>query len=106
MNWVKNMLGTFFRKLGELTPSCREAARLQSAALDQPLRLGPRLGLRIHLALCKWCRRYGHQINFLRAVARHPDATDHSLPPQQLSAAARDRIKHRLHEEKKNRPSD
>src|SRR5689334_7551985 len=36
-------------KLGGLSLTCREAARLQSKALDHPLRLRQRVGLRIHL---------------------------------------------------------
>ena len=85
-------------KLSLLMPSCREAARLQSEALDRPLAPGQRFGLRLHLLLCQWCRRYGRQIRFLRDAAHeHPDQLA-AAPP--LSDAARDRIKQRLNREK------
>ncbi len=80
--------------LRALAPNCREAIRLQSDALDRPLPLLRRIGLRIHLALCIWCLRYGRQIKFLRTAAQHCDA-DHGLAPT-LPPEARERIKRRL----------
>ena len=86
---------------GELSPSCREAARLQSEALDHRLRLRQRMGLRIHLLLCKWCRRYGKQIDFLRSAAHQHDKHEHSLPAQKLRPAVVEQIKQRLNAEEK-----
>ena len=84
------------RGIREISPSCREAARLQSRALDEKLSIRQRLGLRIHLLLCRWCRRYGKQIQFLRGAAReHPDSIAEPLP-QKLSDQARERIKRKL----------
>jgi len=83
-----------------LSPSCREATRLQSAALDRKLPLRQRFGLRVHLLLCKWCRRYGEQITFLRNAA-HEHADEMAEPiPQKLPDEARERIKRRLRAEK------
>jgi hypothetical protein len=82
--------------ISELSPSCREAARLQSLALDHKLSLRQRLGLRLHLFLCKWCNRYGNQLRFLRRAAReHPERLAESGPPK-LSDEARERMKQRL----------
>ena len=64
---VMNWLAKTFRAL---SPNCKEAIRLQSDALDRPLSRMQRIGLRIHLALCVWCSRYGKQIKFLRTVAQ------------------------------------
>ena len=44
-----------------LSPTCKEAARLQSVALDRTLTPVERSGLRFHLLFCKWCRAYGRQ---------------------------------------------
>ena len=85
-------------RAGELSPSCREATRLQSAALDHPLCWRQRLGLRIHLWLCRWCHRYGRQLKFLRHTARQHADHASGLPPQTLSPAARARLKQRLRE--------
>ena len=85
--------------LRTLSPNCREASRLQSEALDHPLSRGQRLGLRMHLLLCKWCRRYGKQIRFLRqAVHEHPDEVNEAIP-RTLSPEARERLKRSLRSE-------
>ena len=81
-----------------LSPNCREAARAQSDALEQPLSLSKRIGLRLHLLLCKWCRRYGQQIRFLRETAQQHQEELTTAAPQKLSAEARKRIKKSLQE--------
>jgi hypothetical protein len=79
-----------------LSPNCREAVRAQSEALDHPLPPARRLGLWLHLLICKWCRRYGEQIRFLgEAAHKHPDELMETMP-QKLSADARERIKQQL----------
>jgi hypothetical protein len=96
MNWLTNIAKTLTRGLADLSPNCKAASRLQSEALDHKLPLRQRFGLRAHLLLCKWCRRYGKQIAFLRDAAHeHPDKMAEPVP-QRLSDEARERIKHRL----------
>ena len=94
MCWLANFKTALVRGLAELSPNCKAAIRLQSEALDRPLPLRRGMGLRIHLALCVWCARYGRQIKFLRAAARHP-GHDHEPAPV-LPPGARERIKRRL----------
>ena len=93
MNWPSHIVKILVRRLGDLSPSCKEAIRLQSAALDRPLTLLERFGLRFHLVLCKWCRSYGRQITFLRSAAREHGQDDQHSPQQALSCEARERIK-------------
>ena len=90
MHW----LAKIFRAL---SPSCKEAIRLQSEALDRPLSRMQRGGLRIHLAMCRWCSRYGEQIKFLRTAAQRCDR-DHDAK-QAMPPEARERIKQRLQAE-------
>ena len=79
-----------------LSPTCRDASRLQSEALETKLCFSKRIGLSLHLMICRWCRRYGKQIRFLRQAAHeHPDNLSGAVP-QKLSAEARERIKQRL----------
>ncbi len=92
----------FFKKLtsgcGQLSLNCREAVRAQSDQLDRKLPFATRLGLWLHLLICKWCRRYAQQTAFLRqAAGEHPEKFTES-GPQKLSPAARERIKQRLDE--------
>jgi hypothetical protein len=101
MNWLNNKLKKLVMACGDLSPTCKHAARLQSEALDHPLTLRQRAGLRIHLTLCAWCRRYGKQIRFLREAAQeHPDELTESGIPT-LSQEARDRLKRKLESSEK-----
>ena len=96
MNWLANIPRRLVSGLAEFSPGCKTAARLQSEALDHQLTLRQRLGLRIHLVLCKWCSRYGKQITFVQKVAHsHPDEVTTAVP-QELSDEARERIRKQL----------
>ena len=96
MEFLKRAATALKSGLRTLSPNCREASRLQSDALDHPLPLPKRFGLRVHLLLCKWCRRYGKQIRFLRlAVHEHPDELNEAAP-HSLSPEARERLKRSL----------
>lgn len=90
-------LGTALQNgLRTISPTCRDATRLQSLALDQQLSLPKRIGLRLHLLLCKWCRRYGRQLRFLRQAAHeHPEQLANATP-RSLAPEARERLKQSL----------
>ena len=99
MKWFRDIVKALTRGIGDLSPSCKQAVRLQSAALDGKLSFRERLGLRIHLVLCKWCRRYGKQIRFLHTASREHAGEEQVR--RTLSPEARERIKQRLQSEKK-----
>ena len=46
--------------------TCKEAARLVSAGLDKDLRVGEKLRLHAHLAICRGCRSISERFAFLR----------------------------------------
>ena len=101
MLFLKQIIATIKAGLRTLSPTCRDASRLQSEALDRPLSLPKRFGLRAHLLLCKWCRRYGKQLRFLRvAVHGHPEQVTEAAP-RTLSPEARERFKLSLRNEAK-----
>lgn len=79
-----------------LTVSCQDAVPLISEALDRPLPGVERTGLRLHLLICRWCRRYHRQLHWLRRFARHPEHNPESLPVAALSAEARERLRDAL----------
>jgi hypothetical protein len=96
MEFLKRAASILKSGLYMLSPNCREASRLQSEALDHPLPLLKRFGLRVHLLLCQWCRRYGKQIRFLREAAHeHPDEVNEAAS-HKLSPEARERLKQSL----------
>ncbi len=45
--------------------SCRDATRLISRRLDEPLARRERWALRLHLLFCYWCRRFAAQVRVL-----------------------------------------
>ena len=97
---LKNLSSALRTGFRTLLPTCREVSRLQSDALDKRLSLPTRVGLRFHLLLCKWCRRYGKQIRFLRGAAHdHPDELTQAAP-RRLSPEARERLKRSLNNER------
>lgn len=99
MNLFNPVKDKMIALLMRLMPSCREALRLQSEALEHPLPPLRRAGLWLHLLLCRWCRRYGQQIRFLRKAAHeHPEALVQAASPR-LSPEARERIRGKIRAE-------
>lgn len=50
--------------------SCEDVTHLLSEAQDRKLLLPEKLHLEMHLAMCKGCRNYRKQMNFLREACR------------------------------------
>jgi hypothetical protein len=101
MSILKSLVSTLKTGFRTVMPNCRQVTRLQSDALDEPLSLPKRIGLRFHLLLCKWCRRYGKQIRFLRDAAHeHADELTEAAS-RRLSPEARERLKRSLNKERK-----
>jgi hypothetical protein len=84
--------------LSDLNLNCREASRAQSEAMDHPLPPAKAAGLRLHLLICRWCRRYGRQIRFLRDASQRQETPKDS--PKLLSQEARERMKKLLQSDK------
>ncbi len=74
--------------------SCKEAIRLVSEKLDVDLPFWQRLGLRLHVLMCRACSRYTRQVTMLdRTIAEHyrlDHPADNAAP---LSEESRARIK-------------
>jgi hypothetical protein len=104
MKQSESFLKTFVRGFSAISPNCKEAVRLQSEALDHQLPGLERFGLRLHLVLCKWCRRYGKQIRLLRDAAHDHSEELTETTPQKLSPAARERISQSLRNQANSEP--
>ncbi|HTH47325.1 MAG TPA: hypothetical protein VMB21_07420 [Candidatus Limnocylindria bacterium] len=79
-----------------LLPTCREMSRHTSHELDAPLPLLQRIGVRLHLACCRLCRRYRTQLQWLRRAARQEPPP--SLVASRLPEAGRERLRRALRE--------
>lgn len=93
---MKKSGSLFSRWLSAISPNCREAIRLQSEAMEHPLPFPRSFGLKVHLLLCKWCRRYRNQISFLRTAAHESSDKDVCGSHHSLSPEAKDRIRQKL----------
>lgn len=98
---MKRPLGqeTRLRALWKIfTLSCEESSGLISNSLDAELPAGQRAALRLHLTLCRSCRRYKQQLHLLnQAIPKLPEKIAH-LKDLKLSDPSRQRIKQKLHE--------
>lgn len=56
--------------------SCREVTDKASDYLDDALPLGQRMALRMHLAMCRHCRRYLRQLRATVAALGSLDGAD------------------------------
>jgi len=75
-------------------PTCKDVTQLASEALEHELSFRQRWGLRLHLWLCRNCRRFVRQLRFLHR-ASHAASAD--LPSRTaLGREARDRIRQQL----------
>ncbi|MEO8203051.1 MAG: zf-HC2 domain-containing protein [Betaproteobacteria bacterium] len=61
--------------------SCKDSSRLMSLEQDQPLTLGQRIALRLHLVICTACARVKTQLAFMRRAARDYPGPDNDDPP-------------------------
>jgi len=74
--------------------NCKKVTQLLSESLDRNLPLYQRMGMRIHLMMCKFCSRYKEQLLFLRKTARlYSENSEDSDLSIQLSSEVGKRIK-------------
>ena len=71
-------------------PTCREATELASRAMDERLPLAGRMGMRLHLAICRNCARFNQQLQDMRRLFRAETAAGDNAPG--LAPDARQRI--------------
>ena len=78
------------RLMNRILPSCKEVSLLTSQAMDESLPWRKRLGLRMHLRICVWCRRNSEQLHLMRDLARGQTASRDQQA--RLGSDARERI--------------
>ncbi len=76
-------------------PSCKEVSRLVSESMETKLPLHKRIGLWMHLSMCRLCKGFARQLRVIQAAAKqHGESEDDtSLADATLSDDARERIR-------------
>lgn len=73
--------------------NCQKISRMVSDSMDRKLPLYQRLGIRMHLLMCKYCYRYRKQLFFLRKVIQKTTDWDEATGAETpMPEAARERI--------------
>lgn len=76
--------------------ACRDVTQLISRSMDSSLPIGERMGVRLHLLMCKFCARYERQLFLIRETLRRvvaAEARQEGPADGKLSKEARERIK-------------
>jgi len=79
--------------------SCKDVTRLLSESMDHSLPLGQRVGVRLHLLICKYCARYERQLLLIRETVRRIAAMEDAYGSpigEHLSEEAKERIRKSL----------
>jgi hypothetical protein len=84
------MMKIMMRIMNMILPTCKEVSHLTSQAMDETLPWSKRLGMRLHLMMCVWCRRNSEQLQLVRDLARKQSASQSE--EAKLSSDARDRL--------------
>ncbi len=80
-------------------PSCKEVSRLVSESMETGIPLRKRIGLWMHLRMCRMCKGFAAQLRMIQTAAKqHGESeTDTSLADATLPDEARERIRHAMH---------
>jgi predicted anti-sigma-YlaC factor YlaD len=100
MGWAR-ALGRATTKL--LTLKCQEAAELVSSSMDGELSAVERWAVRLHLLICRACRRYRRQIQVLRKLledAKTQSEAGDALPGESIPQDLQDRLRAMLEGER------
>lgn len=81
--------------MGGILPDCEEASQRVSAAMDGRLSLGQRVGVRLHLMICKFCHRFEEQLRLIRTIVRSEFAAAEGSSAQ-LRPEVRERIQNAI----------
>jgi predicted anti-sigma-YlaC factor YlaD len=68
------------RVMKRILPSCKEITGLLSDAMDGNPSCIARWKIRVHLAMCRLCRRYDHQLHLIRRGASLYAETERKAP--------------------------
>ena len=76
--------------------SCKQVTRLVSLSYEKRLSWPERVGVRMHLLMCRFCTRFAQQMRFLHTACHSFQQAPREDDTIYLSQAARLRIHHAL----------
>jgi hypothetical protein len=80
--------------------NCKEVTYLVSESLDRKLPFLQRMGIRMHLLMCRFCSRFRRQLLLIARVSQvHSTHTAQFEPSFTLSPEARSRIKRAMRQQ-------
>ena len=72
--------------------SCKQASQIISQSLDKPLTTRERFALKLHLIICKYCKRFSQQVQTLRVALKQMISSIENNNTIELPSAAKNRI--------------
>lgn len=84
---------------GKMMITCKEATFLISKKQQDKLNTIEKMQLKMHLLMCKYCRRFSIQVNFMtRAIQRLKDKVEERGVKIHLSEEQKQQIKRKISE--------
>ena len=71
---------------------CKQTSQLISQSLDRPLTMRERFALKVHLFVCKYCKRFSQQVQTLHVAIKTVVSSIESNNNILMSSAAKKRI--------------
>lgn len=71
--------------------NCREVSKLVSESLDRELSYTQKMGIRLHLLMCRYCARFARQLRKIRDLMRGME--DNNIPHQAMDIESKDKLK-------------
>lgn len=96
MNLLQKANYAMMRLMVRVMPSCRDISQLISDGMDRNLPLPKRLSIRLHVSMCKFCRRYEKQLHLLHEGVGHYANPEENVVEKSLSPAAKEKLEKAL----------
>jgi hypothetical protein len=72
--------------------TCKQASQFISTSLDRPLSFRERFALKLHLLLCKYCKRFSQQVHAMCVALKTMVSSIESDNSITMPSVAKDRI--------------
>lgn len=74
---------------------CDKVSKFVSESMDRDLSFTQRMGVRVHLLMCRHCARFARQLEHMRSAIRQESS---NYPHHKLDEDAKARMKKRIHQ--------